>query len=80
MNIKDLIGKTIIGADYYGYKGYNDIPFIKLTFSDETIAIIRASYGGYNGGSVDEYPSYIDVCDDFFEEYDDDDLEIEIKP
>lgn len=70
-----LIGKTIIKAEIlelyeHGYskepisKGqYDDEPILRLTMSDGSIFEIEASYGGYSGNSLDEYPAFISVKD-----------------
>ena len=57
--MKEHIGKTISDIVAYGYKGYDDLPIVKITFTDNTDLILRATYGGYSGESIDEYPCFI---------------------
>jgi len=61
MSIEDLIGKTIATAEVSGMPGYDDTPYLTLTFEDNTSITIVADYGGYTGNSEDEYPRYISV-------------------
>jgi hypothetical protein len=75
--IDNLIGKTIIRAEirklkkedsefYESYEqeeieGWDDVPILELETSDGSIFIIEADYGGYTGGSYDEYPRFITI-------------------
>ncbi len=63
MNFKDLKGKTITQATQKKLKGYDDQGYLLLKFSDGTSTIITASYDGWTGNSVDEYPTNISLED-----------------
>jgi hypothetical protein len=63
MNKENIINKTIKDIQKYGYEEYTDIDRIKITFTDDTCIFIIASYGCYEGGTLDEYPSTIEVLD-----------------
>jgi len=65
MEFKDLIGKTITAATVKKLVKHDDEGFLQLQFSDGTEAVIVASYGGYTGSSVDEYPTYIEIIDGY---------------
>ena len=54
-----LIGKTITSAKVMKHKKYDDKGYLRLGFSDGSVELIVASYGGYTGDSADEYPTYI---------------------
>jgi len=54
-----LIGKTIIKIERKGIEGYDDTPYIILTFSDGSTACFEGNYGGYTGRSEDEYFRFI---------------------
>lgn len=74
---KELEGKKIIRAeirkskksdsiyfDSYSeeeIKEWDDKPILELEMDDGTIFLVEATYGGYTGGSYDEYPSFIQV-------------------
>lgn len=61
MDLNILIGKTIVSAEQYKLKNYDDIGFILLKFDDGTDAIIESKYGGWTSKSIDEYQTLIDV-------------------
>ena len=42
-------------------KGYDDSGYLRLDFTDGTYCYIVAGYGGYTGGSLDEYPTNIRI-------------------
>ena len=63
MNAKILIGKTITSARIRKRKGFDDTPYLDLTFSDGTKITIIAGYGGYTGSSYDEYPCFIYISE-----------------
>lgn len=58
---KCLEGKTIMSAVYKKAVEYDDSGFLELNMSDGTSFIVVASYGGYTGESIDEYPTDINV-------------------
>lgn len=58
-NDKKLIGKTIVNVERKGIEGYDDTPFIILSFSDGATACFEGNYGGYTGRSEDEYIRFI---------------------
>ena len=64
MEIKDLVGKTIITTTLMKKADYDDTGWLKLDFSDGTCCVIVSDYGGYTGDSRDEYPTFIRVSDD----------------
>lgn len=70
-DIKELIGKTITGAKYQKVVNSDDEGFIELSFSDGSKTFIVAGYGGYTGGSLDEYPTYILVLPEVEEDLED---------
>lgn len=62
-----LCGKTIVTAmisrlqpDSDG-REFDDEPYLFLSFSDGSEAVVTSSYGGYTGRSEDEYPAFISV-------------------
>ena len=64
INWSDLVGKTISCATQMKFQEYDDVPVLALKFTDGTSCFIVAEYGGYTGGSEDEYPRYIYITDD----------------
>ena len=60
---KQLIGKTIANVAFKKYDGYDDEPLFEIEFTDGTFVYIEATYGGYTGDSIDEYPAFITVSD-----------------
>jgi len=62
-DFKDLIGKTIVSAEQLEHPSYDDSGWLKLTFSDNTSAVIISGYGDHTGDSSDEYPTYISIVD-----------------
>jgi len=61
--LKDFKGKTIKKVWLERHKKddkevYNDVPFLFIEFTDGSISKIESTYGGYDGDSYDEYPSY----------------------
>lgn len=71
MEFSDLIGKTITNAIQMKLPNNDDSGFLKLTFSDNTQAIIVGDYGGYTGSSLDEYPTSIHIVNGDEEWYQD---------
>lgn len=72
--IDDIIaGKTIVRGTLMKRQEYDDEPYLHLEFSDGSDACVVASYGGYTGGSEDEYPAFISVMADRPTPYFDDD-------
>lgn len=63
MELNKLVGKTISRAEILGVKGYDDQPYMRLTFTDETSITLCASFGGYTGDSVNEYPCWISISE-----------------
>jgi hypothetical protein len=62
MELKDLIGKTIVSAKRKKLVGYYDVGFLELQFSDNTQAVIVATYDcNWTGNSENEYPTRIFV-------------------
>lgn len=59
IHVGDLVGKTIVAAEMKKLKDCDDQGFLLLTFSDQSRALVIASYGGYTGKSEDEYPTYL---------------------
>lgn len=64
MNNSDLIGKTISNVQQMKSKSFDDEGFLRLEFTDGTSRLIIASYSGYTGNSLDEYPTSIYVDED----------------
>lgn len=62
---KKLEGKEIKSACLLNFPNRDDLGFLKLTFTDKTSVIIESSYGGYTGNSLDEYPTYLNIIEDF---------------
>jgi hypothetical protein len=61
MDANELIGKTIVDAKFEKDKGFDDEPYLVLSFSDGTVYTVCASFGTYTGESKDEYPSFISI-------------------
>jgi hypothetical protein len=40
---------------------FDDEPYLFLEMTDGTLFKITSSYGGYTGGSKDEYPAFISI-------------------
>ena len=59
--LKDIIGKKIIKAKRRGIPGYDDKPYIDLTFDDGSKVTFISRYLGYTGKSEDEYPRVIQI-------------------
>lgn len=62
---ENLIGKTIKSATQKKLKNCDDTGFLVLDFTDGTTTTIVASYGGYTGNSEDEYPTHIEISEDY---------------
>jgi hypothetical protein len=56
-----LVGRRIIEANIVPRDGYDDVDLLILKFDDGTSANILATYGGYTGKSMDEYPAFVNV-------------------
>lgn len=67
-----LIGKTIVDAKITGHGPYETfsgkilsaddcINWLHLNMSDGTKYIVEGTYGGWSGGSCDEYPQYVNL-------------------
>jgi hypothetical protein len=66
MEDEELIGKTIVSVKRKKHENdTDDDAWLELGFSDGTKTLIVASYGGYTGRSLDEYPAYIYLSDDY---------------
>ena len=63
MELQNLVGKTIIKVALEKEEKFDDIPYLHFYFDDNTEYWSYATYGGYTGESVDEYPAYIRVTD-----------------
>ena len=61
MKWSDLVGKTISRATHMKFVGYDDEPVLKLEFTDGTSCFIIGGYGGYTGGSEDEYWQFVSI-------------------
>lgn len=61
----ELIGKTIKAIQRKEVKGKDDDAWLELSFTDGTKILIVASFGGYTGESIDEYPVYVYLSDDY---------------
>jgi hypothetical protein len=61
---QDAIGKTIKRIERIGLKDFDDEPYVKFIFTDNTELVIEAGYGDYTGKSKDEYTIFCDVCTD----------------
>lgn len=61
MDIKDLIGKTIVDVFKMKYRNYDDEGYLQIVFSDNTKVLISAGYNEYTGNSLDEYPTKIEI-------------------
>jgi hypothetical protein len=59
MKLSDLVGKTITEATLLKYPELDDEAWLRLRFTDGTECMLEATYGGYSGNSVDEYPAYL---------------------
>ena len=64
MNWVDLVGKTISSITQMKLREYDDMGFLKLEFTDGTFCFIIGGYGGYTGGSEDEYQTVINLEED----------------
>jgi hypothetical protein len=62
MEFKGLIGKTITEATLLKYPETDDEAWLRLRFTDGTECVLQATYGGWTGYSMDEYPAYIRIC------------------
>ena len=66
MEEKDLIGKTILSVKRKKHvNDTDDDCWLELTFKDGTKTLIVGDYGGYTGLSLDEYPAYVGLSDDY---------------
>jgi len=63
-DISQLVGKTIVAAQRMKLKDCDDEGYLLLTFSDQSRALIVASYGSYTGKSEDEYPTFLGLTED----------------
>lgn len=63
MDFKDIEGKTIQSAVQCKRPTNDDDGWLVLRFTDGTACTIVAYYGGYTGGSEDEYPTGIGIND-----------------
>ncbi len=70
MNLKELLGKTIIKAEYRQLcdgegEPYDDIPYLDLWFDDGTKITIVSYYGDWDneGYSEGEYPRYLEILE-----------------
>jgi hypothetical protein len=61
MKFSDLVGKTISEAVLLKCPGLDDEAWLRLRFTDGTECVLEATYGGFTGNSVDEYPSFLVV-------------------
>ena len=64
MKPSDLIGKTIASAETMKRPGFDDSGWLRLAFTDGTIAVVVARYGDWTGDSEDEYPTSIYITAD----------------
>ena len=60
----NITGKTIAQVTKMRKPEYDDTGWLKIDFTDGTHCVIWAGYGGWTGGSEDEYPTCIGVTDD----------------
>lgn len=65
MQLRDLLGKTIKKVSKKRLHGYSDEGFLRFDFTDGSHAYIVASYGSYSKDAEDEYPTNIDVYEDW---------------
>jgi hypothetical protein len=68
MKFQDIVGKTIARATVYKFKTYDDEPFLKLEFTDDSHCFVIADYGGYTGDSEDEYIRTISIQKDLHQD------------
>jgi hypothetical protein len=61
MKPSEIIGKTIRDSYRCGNTATDDKGWLVLEFTDGTRVCVAASYGGYTGGSIDEYPTCISI-------------------
>lgn len=59
---QDAIGKTIKRIERIGLKDFDDEPYVKFIFMDDTELVLEGSYGDYTGKSKDEYTMFCDIC------------------
>ena len=72
--MQEFIGKTVKTISIHGVEGFDDKPIMKIIFTDGTTLCIKATYGGYTGESLDEYPTFINhiTCKDTVETWGED--------
>jgi hypothetical protein len=63
MDIKNLIGRTIVGIKRKQVIDTDDTGFLEITFLDGLQIVIVAEYGTYTGNSLCEYPTSIEVVE-----------------
>lgn len=68
MDEKKLIGKTINEVIQLKADGYDDHGYLLIKFTDKTQVYISATYGGYTGLSLDEYPTGLVIDEEAPEE------------
>jgi hypothetical protein len=61
MELSDLVGKTITEAVLLKYPELDDEAWLRLRFTDGSECVLEATYGGFSGNSVDEYPAFMVV-------------------
>lgn len=59
MDASDLVGKTISEAVWLKYPELDDEAWLRLRFTDGSECVLEATYGGFTGNSLGEYPSYL---------------------
>ena len=74
MKFNDLIGKTITEATQKKLSKHDDRGFLELKFSDGTKCVIIGGYANYTGESEDEYSTTICVVEDYYYDYDNENL------
>lgn len=66
---QELIGKTIKNAEIKGHSPDCDgVNVLALTMESGEVFYVTGGYGGYTGGSCDEYPEFINVTKEVQEE------------
>jgi hypothetical protein len=59
MKTEEIEGKTIRAATIMMKPDFDDRAWLRLRFTDGTECFVIACYGGYTGGSEDEYPAFV---------------------
>lgn len=57
----ELVGETIVSARTARVPKCDDEPYLKIKTASGKTFSIEAQYGGYTGGSEDEYPKFISI-------------------